>query len=523
LFRRGEQAKIDVFLYPVFYLESFMPASPPELIYFGDSLTDNGNLYDATEGLFPDELRDELAGPSNAVSDGPTHAAYTTELTGLSTANYAIAAAEAAGSYLLGDLIDGAGLTDELIVPITDPALDFDINLGAQIDRFEADSAGQDLSGSTAFILIGGNDYGNIDFASPTVLADALATMSAAISGVQQAAFDLALSGVGTIVISTLPNIGFFPSLGSLSDGEAAAADLFFSLHNGLLNRTADQLNDLGYNAEVMNLDIVTAAITEDPTGFGLIAQYDQTMLDSNVLDDFDADQVAFYDSIHPSTATHGIMGAFTAHYLNGDAIDALNVADNFSIQGTTNDLVFGYEGADTVVGNAGDDIVFGGSGRDEIFSGADNDLASGGKGSDLVKGMRGNDILDGDSGDDTIIGGAGDDLLIDGLGDDNVSGGYGNDSFIFAERSLIGGGSGTDSDVFNGGMGFDTLYLVLDTLSFDTLADALTGATPNAALASLGISATNIEQIEVLDGRADLASLSGEAWFDQADVWGLI
>lgn len=70
----------------------------PSIVYFGDSLSDDGNLYDYGEGLLPDEIRDAISGPTHAVSDGPTHVTHTTDLLAVETANYAVAAAEAIGS-----------------------------------------------------------------------------------------------------------------------------------------------------------------------------------------------------------------------------------------------------------------------------------------------------------------------------------------------------------------------------------------------------------------------------------------
>lgn len=43
---------------------------PQSIIYFGDSLTDNGNLYDFGEGILPDDIRDAISGPTQAVSNG---------------------------------------------------------------------------------------------------------------------------------------------------------------------------------------------------------------------------------------------------------------------------------------------------------------------------------------------------------------------------------------------------------------------------------------------------------------------
>lgn len=497
-----------------------MPTTAPDIVYFGDSLSDNGNLFAASDGVLPDEIRDALGGETNAASDGAPHTDYTTDILGVTDENYAVGAARADGVYTLDEVITNFGLGDEILVPPTDPALDFDINLGGQIDRFEADYAGSDLSDTTAFVLIGANDYGAIDLNGPNLILDGLLTVINVTASIEEATMDLLDAGVGTVVLATLPPVTFFPTFAEASPAEAAAANLVFELHNTALQNIAD---DLGPAVEIIDLGAMARAIEEDPTGFGLIAPYTQTQLDSDVLDDFDPDQVAFWDSIHPTTATHGVLGAHNAHYLNGDEIVALSDRGDVSNTGGTNDLVLAYGGADRVFAGAGDDIVFGGTGQDRLRGEADDDILSGGADADTVAGGSGNDILDGDGGDDIVRGNQGNDVLIDGLGSDTLLGGQGNDTFIFTQASLIGGTDGADSDLFNGGSGNDTLVLVLDTDTAATLGPDLTGANPTAALAALGITATNVETIEILVERSSLGDLSGEDWFAEADVWGLI
>ena len=177
----------------------------PDIVYFGDSLSDDGNLYAATDGVLPNFIRSALGGDTNSASDGIVHSEYTADLTGLSVENYAIGAAKAQGEYLLGDVLDDFGLNSFVTVPDDDPSLDFDINLSAQIDRFEADYSGQDLSNTTAVLLIGANDFGAIDTTSPTVITEAIATLTGTVISTLTAAFDLVQAGVGTVYISTLP------------------------------------------------------------------------------------------------------------------------------------------------------------------------------------------------------------------------------------------------------------------------------------------------------------------------------
>ncbi len=495
-----------------------MTASAPDIVYFGDSLSDDGNLYAATDGILPDLIRNALGGETNSASDGFVHSEYTALLTGLEVENYAVGAAQAEGEYLLGEVLDDFGLEGFITVPPDDPGLDFDINLGGQIDRFEADYAGTDLSETTAVLLIGANDYGAIDTDSPTVISDAIATLTGTVSSTVGAAIDLLQAGVGTVVISNLPSTSFFPAFYDTDPLEALVANLVFEAHNNLISSVVDTLNSLGADVQLLDTQAIAYAISEDPTGFGLIAPYLDTQQDSDVLDDFDNDQVAFWDDVHPSTATHGVLGAHNAHVIEGNPVEALTDNNDTDTFGADDSLILAYGGDDDLSAGGGDDIGFGGTGNDTLRGEDDDDILSGGADDDLLTGGTGSDVLDGDGGDDIIRGNGGRDVLIDGLGSDTLSGGGGNDTFVFTQASLIGGTDGTDSDTFDGDGGTDTLYLVLDS-ALSALADVDLGA----ALSQLGLSISNIEIVEILETRDALSDLSGEDWYAEADVWGLI
>ena len=175
-------------------------------------------------------------------------------------------------------------------------------------------------------------------------------------------------------------------------------------------------------------------------------------------------DQTAFFDQVHATTNLHGVLAAFTAESLTSNTI----------FRGGGNDFISGLSGDDLVLAGAGNDQVWLGTGNDILLSGLGNDVADGGLGSDLMAGGAGNDRLSGSAGSDVVAGNAGndrldagngDDALIDGLGSDTANGGIGNDWF-FATRPQLLGGSSSDVDRFDGGAGFDTLAVLLDSAS---------------------------------------------------------
>lgn len=486
-----------------------MPA--PTFVFFGDSLSDDGNLFEIGEGLIADEAREAVVGPTGAVSDGPTLASYAGAALGGDAENYAIASAEAVGVQTLRDAIEGSTLEDELLVPLSDPALDFDINIGAQVDRFLADQGAADLSETTAFLLIGGNDYQRLGSNPIDIITGIGDLRDEVVAATLGAATELTEAGVGQVTILTLPSPIYFPSFEDFGTAEGNIAINVFAEHNALLEQGAAGLDGV----EVLDIVPITSAIATAPDAYGFIAPYGDTITGADALDDFDDEQVAFFDDIHPSTANHGIVGAYIAAVTEG--------AEVFE-GGTESDDVEGGEGVDIMLGNAGDDhlrgrqgddIVNGHDGNDIVRGGQGADLLTGGAGDDIAVGAVGDDVLAGNDGFDRLFGRGGNDVIVDGLGSDLARGGDGNDAFVHVEASLLGGAAG-DMDRLFGGDGEDTLYVVLSEESFDAL-------TPTTRLTDLGIRTNSIENVVFLDGLGALDEVENAPWSEDADLWGLI
>ena len=501
------------------------------LVFFGDSLSDPGNLADLSTGLIDEEVRTSIGGPNGQASDG----AVWTEVVGDEigsgpVTNYAIVGAEASGSQTLAEFYESQDVSDAIIVPPDDPALDFDINLSAQVDRFLADTAGQDNSDIVAVIMAGSNDLGNIDLTAGPIqlLLQINATVEAVVSSVLDAAILLLQSGgVDSVVIVSVPPVSQLPGFSVLDPELGAIADGVVDDINAGLSAQLDEFNaELGDdNAFVfLDLDPLYAALADDPGGFGFIAPGDLTLTGTDpAVEDFDADQVAYWDDVHPTEALHGVIAAYAATDLE-TGVTELTEGDDRAGASPEDSALLGLGGADTLALGGGADIGLGGSGDDIVSGSAGQDIVSGGSGDDVVAGGSGADVIDGSAGDDLLCGQGGNDLLIDGLGSDTVRGGGGDDTFIWIEASLIGGVTGADQDLIRGGDGTDTVYVVLSEENFDLLALEIEGAGETAALASLGLSVSETEDVVVIDGRAGLdAALAGDALYDDADLWGFV
>ncbi|QLF71648.1 tandem-95 repeat protein (plasmid) [Peteryoungia desertarenae] len=120
---------------------------------------------------------------------------------------------------------------------------------------------------------------------------------------------------------------------------------------------------------------------------------------------------------------------------------------------GKGNDILQGSDvQGDKISGGDGNDLISGLGGNDDISGGNGADQIWGGAGDDTIDGGADNDTLHGNAGDDTVIGGDGDDRLTGGQGVNRLFGGKGDD--------VLGGDSHSQTTLFDGGEGTDTLHV---------------------------------------------------------------
>ncbi|MEM8658506.1 MAG: SGNH/GDSL hydrolase family protein, partial [Pseudomonadota bacterium] len=446
-----------------------------QLVYFGDSLTDDGAIFELTEEVLFLGVPFTAAGYDGRFSDGPVYSAYATDLLGIENVEtFAIASARAVGSRSLQDFLDGNGL-NLLKKPGADAGiLATDINIGAQVNRYLAE--GPVAPGMAASLLIGLNDFNNFTPSSSdplAVLLEAQALITDVVSSTLTAAGTLAAAGVETIILNTLPESLFFPG-SQLAPVELQELGTFaLDAHNDALIAGAAALP---VEVKIVDFQALSAEIIADPLTFGFVAPLGAPKILSAVpqvsLTDglsveveenplaatLDDDQFGFFDFLHPTTAMHGVLGSFQAASLT----HRVSIGESMVETGRGRDLVLSGDGDDQISTGGGRDIVFSGLGDDQASGQRGRDILAGGAGDDMMRGGFGADVVAGGTGDDKIYGGGNSDILIDGLGSDMAFGGAGADAFLFVEAELIGGTSGEDQDVFRGGTGTDTLVLAL-------------------------------------------------------------
>jgi len=263
------------------------------LVVFGDSLSDNGNLYLATGGSTPPTP------PYGAgrFSNGPVF----TERLGFDAANFM---GPVTGSI---NYAFGGARTDSQVSP---PGMR--AQLGQYLQR-----GGTFGSNDLVSVLGGAN---NIFQGLP--VAGASANPTAAIAPVaQSAAADInfivngiAQAGAGTVLVTNLPKLSITPQFRGTP--AAPLADYAVTTFNGALltGLTATAAAQQGTNIILMDLFKVGDVVAANPSAFGVSnvtqACFDGASLCSNPDDYF------YFDGVHPTAKGHAVIAQLANDYL---------------------------------------------------------------------------------------------------------------------------------------------------------------------------------------------------------------
>jgi outer membrane lipase/esterase len=257
-----------------------------QIVAFGDSLTDTGNVFAATLGTIP-------ASPpyfNGRFSNGPVWVENLAARLGvpsptpslLGGTNYAVAGAET-----------GTGLSQPapgLFVP----------NIRTQVAAY---LAGNFPRANQLFVVWGGaNDFldGQLNPAVP------VANLSAAITALAQA-------GARTFLVPNLPLLGLTPEGLSLPPAQQQGLNALTLAFDALLNQSLNQLqNTLGITIDRLDVLSLFQAIEANPAGFGFTDVTDQAKsggvgLPGSVVPN--PNQFLFWDPIHPTAHAHQLLG----------------------------------------------------------------------------------------------------------------------------------------------------------------------------------------------------------------------
>ena len=298
------------------------------LIFFGDSLTDKGRLYEATGGSLPPSPENYLGRYyyQGRFSNGRTYAEHLPELLGVDdVANLAVAGAESGYTNLYHRSANIAALFNLL-----------NVDALHQVDQ--AVSQGAVGPNTLAVYFIGGNDYQNrARSTNPQTL------VTTVIGNINTGISTLARAGQKNFVVLNLPNMGYTPASRLTPAGRLIPDpnDFFGRLasdHNAALAQAVDGLETgLGVDITLVALDDLFDDILVNPGLYGLSDTTKPCFFDPGqtpppgTARDCSTPEATnsglFYDDIHPTAYVHRITAEYVAAYLGMKADAGADVA----------------------------------------------------------------------------------------------------------------------------------------------------------------------------------------------------
>jgi phospholipase/lecithinase/hemolysin len=261
-----------------------------DLVIFGDSLSDVGRAFVATDGAVPPTppyFEGQFTGP-----DGPVWAETFGD------------AVVAGGGTVLNLAFGGAEALGDTIV-----------DLGGQLGQYQSlvdDNLANPGSDTLAAFWFGANDI----FADPTA-----ETGEEAADAVIDAAKALAVQGVGNFLFFTYPNLGSTPLLAST--GLAAAGATATAAYNNRLRAnigtpgTDGTLEALGVDVTVIDTGPLFAAVQANPGEFGFTNVTVPCVVtdgnggvvsDCSAVTGVDASTFLWFDRVHPNSRAHALV-----------------------------------------------------------------------------------------------------------------------------------------------------------------------------------------------------------------------
>jgi outer membrane lipase/esterase len=282
-------------------------ASAGSLYAFGDSLSDNGNLFKLVGDPAPPYYKGHF-------SNGPIWDEYLPGLTGL-------------GFTASQDYAVGGAFTGTLVVNGTN----YGTNLGAsflpgvttEIAEFTA-GGGHFNKSDVVTLWAGANNY---FFYAGLVEDDPAEAVSLVTSGVSTTISQLTADtnalislGAHTLIVPNLPNLGSTPDYNTSALG-TELGDAFTTLHNQYLPvQMAALHNATGANIIVLDDQLLLATAIANPAAYGF-ANVTQACIDvAACVDGSTATQntYLFWDGVHPTTHAQFLVAEYAADALKG-------------------------------------------------------------------------------------------------------------------------------------------------------------------------------------------------------------
>lgn len=258
-----------------------------QLYVFGDSLSDTGNFYKATGGIFPPSP------PYNQgrFSNDRIWVEYLAQDLGANSTNFAFG---------------GATTGSDNTIPVPDfvPTLP---GLQQEIASFKATNPTANPD-ALYVIWAGANDY----------LGGGVTNPSVPVNNLSGAITTLAESGAENFLVVNLPDLGKIP--GTSDSPQASNLTTLTNLHNSGLDTSLNALST-NYDINIYDLDVnsLFASAIAEPTKYGFTNVTDACLSDTGICSN--PDEYLFWDELHPTDAGHRIIGEVASSRLQAEPV----------------------------------------------------------------------------------------------------------------------------------------------------------------------------------------------------------
>ncbi|MBA3921545.1 MAG: SGNH/GDSL hydrolase family protein [Nostocaceae cyanobacterium] len=258
-------------------------AAIDQLYVFGDSLSDTGNTYKATQGIIP---------PSppyfqGRFSNGPVWVEDLATSLGIKQTNFAF------GGATTGT--ENVGFFGQFVNVL--PGLD------QQVKTFTTANPTADPNGLYV-VWAGANDY----------LGGGVLNPQQPVSNLQKAVTSLASVGAKNFLVANLPDLGELP--GTRNNPNAGGLNTLTTFHNSGLSATLSGLSkQTGLNIIPLDVNSLFGQALATPQKFGFTNVTDPCLNSQTSASCAKEDEYLFWDQLHPTKRTHSIIAqaAFAA------------------------------------------------------------------------------------------------------------------------------------------------------------------------------------------------------------------
>lgn len=260
-----------------------------DIYVFGDSFSDTGNAFNATNRTFP---------PSptyfdGRFSNGPVWVEYLAQDLGLSF--------NPRNNFAYGGATTGVNNISDPVLPGLQP----------QIANFTAENLSANPN-ALYIVWAGANDYFSYFAGNVPNPNQAVANISAAVTS-------LAAIGAEDFLVVNQPDLGKFP-VANFNSQIPSLFSTFTDAHNSSLNTTINFLNQrLGPHINIIpfNVNDLFSRIIAEPREFDLTNATNYCIQDLSVVPlslptqpvACNPDKFLFWDPVHPTTAAHRLIG----------------------------------------------------------------------------------------------------------------------------------------------------------------------------------------------------------------------